>query len=265
MGNRPIPRIDLREAIPWPVPEILGVDRDKDGELWVRWDPYETRRAEPSVGALDSFVKLACYRNERWRDEAVRRFVERWGPWGFCARRDRHEPFRPGMPIAAVDALLSPRNRPPPRELLGDLLLSASRVNALRTIASGLRDYRPGDRREWERVGSTRGGFLARLDIAAQQEALGNILEEWLAAAHVRPAIGWIDDDDRPAVGLRVLGPSGALALEFVRELVGRVPVAVCADCRTTFQVESSRRTRCASCASAARTTNRRKRLKEVE
>lgn len=264
MGNRPIPRIDLREAVPWLLPRDITIEADADGDRWVQWDPYETRTAQSMPGALDAFVKLACYREARWRQEGLRRFVERWGPWGYCAVGDRHEPLRLGMKIADGMGPWSPKNKPQTRELEGDVLLSASRVNALRRVAARLRDYLPGDPDDWRIVRDRRGRAIENLDIAGQQEALASALERWLASAHVRPALAWGDDDNRPAVGLRVLGTSGALALEFVRELAARVPVAVCGSCRTTFQVESTRRTRCASCESNKRTKNRRDHMKEA-
>jgi hypothetical protein len=261
----------------WRRPSVCRITPDG----WLDWTASEPVWIDGTGGILDRFVEIGREPQPggEWsRPRAVKEFVVRFGPWGYCdGGQHRHMPFRP-RGYADESGIERPRLEKgadgrshiniSTQDLLAELVLASQRVGALRRITARLWDIyvpsrAPSPAADWTMLGypmpvDDRGDR----DPRAEAAYAADIVNGWLRTTHVLPLAGFMerggpDQPDEPdlgtgpglVVGTAVGGAAGGLALAMLRELTQRPKLAVCPKCHTTHLQQSNRSTpKCDAC-----------------
>jgi hypothetical protein len=248
------------------------VDDSAGTPEWIEWDPYDLVPADPlkprppGRWILDDFVRIDRNRERpRWLRDALARFLNHWGPWGWCERGDFHGVLAYHMPVPKegwrVEALRDDEGVPlygpdgtprlgrvpiATRETVQSVLESAARVNALRRIVSRLRAGGRGPSDDWGLLSPSKAGKpLLPANRDAELERTRAVIEAWLDAEHLGISIGWSEAESgggkrrarRGASGaarLRAGGAAGGLAVAMLAELVDRPRTTICPTCNVT-------------------------------
>jgi hypothetical protein len=250
-------------AEPLRVPEFMEIEGDR---LIYSWygdrDRIEHGWAPPARKMLEDFLALADGPTPR-----ILAFAHKWGPLYIC---ERH-----GLPLSHAlqtsgGMCLAPEVEWRP-DWYWEPLAAWHRYAGLALgclhVAAALRDGKPGDGEDWERINTGLGALLPVPvpqsrgwdPVEWQQTLLPHIADYWLTQlAHVGLRIVWDPEVGGPAI--KLVGERselfGALGLQLVFAMSGTGGFVTCSGCGTPYsprrQPPARRRHYCPECGRKA-------------